>query len=64
MIDITLLLWIVCLVFSAFSVNCLIYIVYKKCYKSNGQELEQNLTNENNRQDLSEDDEDYIETNV
>jgi hypothetical protein len=64
MIDITLVLWIVCLVFSVFSVNCLIYIVYKKCYKSNTQELEQNLAIENNREDLSGDDEDYIETNV
>lgn len=64
MIDITLLLWIVCLGFSAFSVNCLIHIVYNKCYKSNSQELEQNLANENNREDLSGEDEDYIETNV
>lgn len=64
MIDITLVLWAVCIGFSIFSANCVIHIVYEKCYKSNSQELEQNLAVENNREDLSGDDEDYIETNV
>lgn len=54
----------VCIGFSIFSANCVIHIVYEKCYKSNSQELEQNLAVENNREDLSGDDEDYIETNV